>query len=84
MHVERYQVSQIRISSKTDHPVIIRLPQVIQRTALSRSNIYAKMKSGDFPSSISLGARAIGFLSNEIDAWIEARIAFSRQNREVR
>jgi prophage regulatory protein len=57
---------------------IIRLPQAIARTGLSRSSLYAFVKAGKFPPPISLGARAVGFLSSEIDAWIDARTKASR------
>lgn len=53
---------------------ILRLPSVIERTGLSRSSIYAAMQNGDFPPHISLGARAVGWLSDDIDKWIQSRI----------
>jgi len=53
---------------------ILRLPAVIKRTGLSRSSIYAAMQNGDFPSRISLGARAVGWLSDDIDKWVQSRI----------
>jgi prophage regulatory protein len=52
---------------------IIRLNQVKQICGLSRSSIYAAVKRGDFPAPISLGARAIGWLSNEVENWINTR-----------
>lgn len=59
---------------------IIRLPQVKARTGLSRSTIYTLIKSGQFKPPILLGARAVGWLSSDIDAWIEARISVSRKS----
>jgi len=53
--------------------VILRLPQVKTRTGLSRSSIYAAVKRGDFPQSVSLGLRAIGWLASDVDKWIETR-----------
>jgi prophage regulatory protein len=53
---------------------LLRLPQVIQRTGLSRSSIYAAVKRGEFPKSIQLGPRAVAWPSGEIDAWVQARI----------
>ncbi len=60
---------------------IIRLPDVMEQTGLSRSTIYAKMAKGegDFPHSIKLGARAIGWPSNQIDDWIEKQIQISNK-----
>ncbi|WP_157314087.1 AlpA family transcriptional regulator [Chitinibacter sp. GC72] len=52
---------------------IHRLPEVISMTGLSRSSIYAMMASGQFPQSIKLGARAIGWRSDNLAAWFESR-----------
>jgi prophage regulatory protein len=50
-----------------------RLPSVVQRTTVSRSHLYALMKAGKFPKPLRLGARAIGWRVEDIDAWIAAR-----------
>ena len=42
---------------------ILRLPQVKIRTGLSRSSIYAAVKSGEFPAPVSLGSRSLSDLS---------------------
>ena len=57
---------------------ILRLPEVKRRTGLSRSTIYLRVASGAFPSPVSLGARAVGWLEPEVDAWIAAQINRSR------
>lgn len=57
---------------------ILRLSEVKTRTGLSRSTIYQSLKQGDFPKHISLGARCVGWLESEIDAWILERISQSR------
>jgi prophage regulatory protein len=59
-------------------PSIERLPVVMARTGKSRAAIYIAMQKGEFPTSISVGARAIGWLSSDIDAWIENRVKVSR------
>ena len=46
---------------------ILKLPQVIDKTGLSRASIYAFIKEGKFPKQIKLGERAVGWLSNELD-----------------
>lgn len=53
---------------------ILRLPQVIRQTGLSRSTIYLLMKTGRFPQSLRLGGRSMGFLEHEINAWIDSRV----------
>jgi prophage regulatory protein len=58
--------------------VILRLPVVITRTGLSRSTIYLRISDGSFPSPLSLGARAVGWLESDIEGWISRRIEQSR------
>ncbi len=58
---------------------IIRLREVLDRTGLSRSMAYALIEKEQFPRPVSLGARAVGWLSSQIDAWITSRIPTSRQ-----
>lgn len=58
---------------------ILRLPAVKARTGLSRSSIYLRISENQFPKPISLGARAVGWLEEEIDAWLAAQIEKSRK-----
>ena len=53
----------------------IRLPEVINRTGYRRTSIYQKVAEGTFPAPVKLGPRAVGWLSTEIDAWIDERVA---------
>lgn len=57
---------------------IWRLPEVMAHTGLSRSTIYDKMANGEFPLSINLSVRTIGWIADEIIDWIKARIDESR------
>ena len=57
---------------------IIRLPAVKEKTGLSRSSIYLRMTKNDFPKSISLGDRAIGWLESDIEQWLEDKISASK------
>jgi prophage regulatory protein len=57
---------------------IQRLPVVKARTGYSRSSIYALVAQSKFPPLISLGPRAIGWVSSEIDGWIADQIEKSR------
>lgn len=57
---------------------ILRLPTVKVRTGLSRSTIYLRMSNGEFPLSISLGGRAVGWLEADVNDWLESKIAANR------
>jgi prophage regulatory protein len=54
---------------------ILRLKQVVSKTGLSKSTIYALLGEGKFPSRIQLSARSIGFLESEIDSWIAEKLS---------
>lgn len=50
---------------------ILRLKQVVKITGLSRSSIYLRMKR-DFPQSVKLGERSVGWLDMDIKNWVGA------------
>ncbi len=67
---------------------ILRRLKVEERTGLSRSTIYAKMRPnpkrpGDydptFPKPVSIGAKAVGWIEEEVEAWLIAQIQKSRK-----
>lgn len=53
----------------------MRLKEVMEMTAMSRSNVYKMMSEGRFPQSVSLGARAVAWVESEVQDWILERIA---------
>jgi len=57
---------------------ILRIGDVIQKTALSRSQIYRLIALKDFPPQIRLGLRAAGWIEDEIDGWLLDRITQTR------
>lgn len=62
-----------------DNVRIMRLKQVAEMVGLGRSSIYRKIQEGTFPSPIKLGgARASGWLSTEVVAWIAYQVKRSR------
>ena len=58
---------------------ILRLTEVKNRTGLSTSTIYLRISNQAFPSAVSLGGRAVGWIEKEIDSWIEKQIESSRE-----
>ena len=57
---------------------ILRLPQVKDRTGLSRSTIYLLIKQGKFKKPIQLGTRSVGWLQSDIEEFITERVRASR------
>ncbi len=56
------------------HPQILRKPKVLELTGYSQTTLFNRIKNGLFPRQISLGARAVGFVSSEVDAVIQFMI----------
>lgn len=67
------------VATSSPAPSILRRKQVEARTGLARSTIYDRIKAGTFPAPVSLGAKAVGWIESEIDAWLNARIQESRK-----
>ena len=57
---------------------ILRLPSVQTLTGLSRSTIYLWIGEKTFPSPISLGPRAVGWIEAEVLDWIKRRVKETR------
>lgn len=51
---------------------LLRLPEVLDRTGLSRSTLYA---DSTFPKPVKIGERAVAWVEDEIKDWVDARIA---------
>lgn len=58
---------------------ILRRREVEARTGLSRSTIYLRVAERTFPGPISLGGRAVGWVEDEIEAWLQQQLAASRK-----
>jgi prophage regulatory protein len=57
------------------HDRLVRLPEVLGRTGLSRSSLYRMMAAGEFPRAAPLGRRGVGWPESEVSAWIASRMA---------
>jgi|SRR5579871_149210 len=54
---------------------ILRLPQVCELIGLKKTMIYQMEAEARFPKRVKIGARAVGWLDDEIIAWLADRIA---------
>ena len=52
---------------------ILRMPQVIEMTGVSRAHVYALISRDEFPRPIRLGKRAVGWVKTDVESWITAR-----------
>jgi prophage regulatory protein len=62
---------------------ILRLTKVTEKTGLAKSTIYKKIALKQFPSPISLGTKAVGWLESDIADWIESMIRKSANDNKA-
>ena len=54
---------------------LLRFQTVKEKTALGHTKIYEGIAEGWFPAPVKVGARGVRWVEDEIDAYIEAKIA---------
>ncbi|MBK3732902.1 AlpA family phage regulatory protein [Azospirillum brasilense] len=54
---------------------ILRFKQLRERVPFSRMHIDRLEKAGKFPKRVRIGENSVGWLENEVEAWIAARVA---------
>ena len=61
---------------------VLRLPQVIDETGLSKSTIYSRIAEGTFPSQFPLfgSPRLSGWLKVEVDDWVQQQVDNERHS----
>lgn len=62
--------------------MILRLPQVQKKTGLAKSTIYKKISAREFPKPIPLGAKAVGWIEEDINKWIEECVKKAANNNQ--
>lgn len=53
---------------------LLRLPDVLERVPLSRSQLYIEMDRGRFPRPVKISERINGWPEAEVAAWVASRI----------
>ena len=53
---------------------LIRLREVMTKTGLSRSYVYALSQKGQFPKPVKLSERSSAWIESEVQDWIDERI----------
>ncbi|WP_420009069.1 helix-turn-helix transcriptional regulator [Xanthomonas sacchari] len=66
-------------TAAADHPSgprplrFLRIREVLARTGLSKSTLYARVRVGEFPKPVPLGTLS-AWVESEVEAWMEARV----------
>jgi prophage regulatory protein len=56
---------------------ILRLAQVIDITGLGKTKIYELQSEGNFPMRVQITAHSVGWIEEEVQAWLAKRVAAS-------
>lgn len=66
---------------QTQWQSILRLPEVIRLTGLSKSSIYRLESISKFPARVRLSDAACGWKSEDVQAWITSRPLAAAANK---
>lgn len=63
---------------------LVRLRQLVEKTGLGRSTIYAEIAKGNFPKQHSLfeGGRSVAWLESDVDEWIRHRVSITTTSNQ--
>lgn len=53
----------------------ISIREVLNRTSLSKTEIYRRIRAGKFPRAAPLSPARVAWLESEVEAWMDARVA---------
>jgi len=67
------------MDSQIENARLLRLPDVIRLTGLSRSMIYQLASTQHFPKPVKLGNRVSAWLAREVTEWICQKVTQTRQ-----
>lgn len=68
----------------TDAPDrILRLNTVLDRTGLSRSTLYRKVRAGTFPRQVRIATRCTGWRESAVNDWMKNPMFYSVENQPL-
>ncbi len=59
-----------RNNTKVNTDEIVREPELLRLTGLSRSSIYRLEKQKKFPQRVRISERAVGWIASQVQKWI--------------
>lgn len=50
---------------------LLKLPDVVRLTGLSKACIYRNMNTGQFPRPVRISTRRVGWLETDLQSWLD-------------
>jgi prophage regulatory protein len=60
---------------------MLRLPEVLKRTGLSRSTLYRKVDAGTFPHQIPISTRCAAWRQSAVEDWLRNPMSYEAEAR---
>ena len=57
----------------------MRIPEIVNRTGMSRATIYNKIYAETFPKQIPIGANMVVWLESDVQKWMQEQIDKGRE-----
>lgn len=70
-HPNRHHTAATAAANNPDR--IVRVPEAVALTGLSRSTIYANVRKREFPAPMRLSLKAVGWRFADLQAWLTTR-----------
>ena len=61
------------LTKNKNHPVLLRISEVVQLLGISKPTVYRLMNEGEFPRPIRLSKARVAWLQADLDKWLESR-----------
>ncbi len=71
------------MNNQQQPPRVMRKPEVLTQTGLSKSTLQLRINNGLFCPPVSLGGRSVGFIQSEVNTVLNALFA-EKSNDEIR
>ncbi|AWA98347.1 MULTISPECIES: helix-turn-helix transcriptional regulator [Vibrio] len=66
---------------------LIRMREVLEKTGLSKATLYRLIAAGEFPASIQISSRAVGWEESLVDEFLMKKVSqsiFKREQAEMK
>jgi prophage regulatory protein len=64
------------------HKQVLRIKDVMARTAFSKSHVYRLVNAGKFPAPIKISERIIAWDESEVDNWLADKFATATRSTQ--
>ena len=72
LSISNADLNEVRTMNQPEFDQILKRREVEMITGLSRSELYRRLKTGEFPAQVRLGPKSVGWRMSAIQTWIKS------------